>query len=229
MVFKNLIAIGLRLLDNSLTIRRWARLYQVVRHTTMGCILSSEKSEDLSPTSAGGDEVYVYVPGFRTPKYVDLKGVLQGSVSADLASRLHLLRSQVLIASAQNTPASKSKRKKLHQGQPQTMYHQSFIAFPHHGHTVKQDLWDNSHMCVAGSLILCRHETENTMWYPVKLLWIFTSLAFTLNVRFDVLLCCWSYSWPSFLIFLLQLERLDIAEPIRWTMFFVLGLNEESN
>ncbi|KAG0616021.1 hypothetical protein M758_5G084300 [Ceratodon purpureus] len=81
----------------------------------MGCILSSEKSEDLSPTSAGGDEVYVYVPGFRTPKYVDLKGVLQGSVSADLASRLHLLRSQVLIASAQNTPASKSKRKKLHQ------------------------------------------------------------------------------------------------------------------
>lgn len=83
----------------------------------MGCILSSEKLEDSSPTSAGGGEVYVYVPGFRTPKSLDLRGALQGSISADLASRLHLLRSQVLIASEKNTP--KSKRKKAHQGRSQ--------------------------------------------------------------------------------------------------------------
>ena len=94
----------------------------------MGCIQSSERPEDLSPASAAGDEVYVYVPGFRTPKYVDLKGKLQGSISADLAARLHLLRSQVLIASKDNMLASKSRRKKPHSGSVFSSY-QTFKSF----------------------------------------------------------------------------------------------------
>lgn len=84
----------------------------------MGCILSSEALEDAGPPPAQlsvGSEVYVYVPGFRTPKYVDLKELLQGSVSADLAARLQFLRSQVLIASGRNSSASKSIRRRLHQ------------------------------------------------------------------------------------------------------------------
>ncbi|KAG0595320.1 hypothetical protein M758_UG158500 [Ceratodon purpureus] len=87
----------------------------------MGCIISSEAIEDASsPTSTSarstvGSEVYVFVPGLRTPKFVDLKELLQGSVSTDLASRLQLLRSQVLFASGKNLPASKSRRRRLHQ------------------------------------------------------------------------------------------------------------------
>jgi hypothetical protein len=89
----------------------------------MGCIQSSEAAED-GPTSAPaqgavGGEVYVYVPGLRTPKYVDLKELLQGSVSADLAARL------------QNTPASKSIRRRLHQqgmSQARTFFSSAFAA-----------------------------------------------------------------------------------------------------
>jgi len=84
----------------------------------MGCILSSEALDDAGPTPGSlsvGGEVYVYVPGFRAPKYVDLKELLQGSVSADLAARLQLLRSQVLIASGKNSLAAKSRRRRLHQ------------------------------------------------------------------------------------------------------------------
>lgn len=86
--------------------------------SVMGCILSTEALEEARPSpppvSVGG-EVYVYVPGLRTPKYVDLKELLQGSVSTDLASRLQLLRSQVLIASDKNSQAAKSRRRRLHQ------------------------------------------------------------------------------------------------------------------
>ncbi|KAG0575344.1 hypothetical protein KC19_VG338200 [Ceratodon purpureus] len=87
----------------------------------MGCIISSEAIEDApSPTSTSarstvGGEVYVFVPGLRSPKFVDLKELLQGSVSTDLASRLQLLRSQVLIACGKNSSASKSRRRRLHQ------------------------------------------------------------------------------------------------------------------
>jgi hypothetical protein len=101
----------------------------------MGCIQSSEAAED-GPTSAPaqgavGGEVYVYVPGLRTPKYVDLKELLQGSVSADLAARLQLLRSQVLVAAGKNTPASKSIRRRLHQqgmSQARTFFSSAFAA-----------------------------------------------------------------------------------------------------
>lgn len=80
----------------------------------MGCVLSSEALHDTSPAPAVtvgvGGEVYVYVPGLRAPKYVDLREQLQGSISADLLLRLQQLRSQVLITSGKNMPASKSKR-----------------------------------------------------------------------------------------------------------------------
>lgn len=98
----------------------------------MGCIQSSEAKDVTSPTSSVaqgtvGGEVYVYVPGLRSPKYVNLKESLQGSVSADLASRLQTLRSQVLIASGKNKPASKSRRRRLQeQGLFQT---RSFYLF----------------------------------------------------------------------------------------------------
>nr|XP_024376822.1 uncharacterized protein LOC112282906 isoform X1 [Physcomitrium patens]XP_024376823.1 uncharacterized protein LOC112282906 isoform X1 [Physcomitrium patens]XP_024376824.1 uncharacterized protein LOC112282906 isoform X1 [Physcomitrium patens] len=82
--------------------------------STMGCILSSEALYDTGPTPSVSvsvvGEVYIYVPGFRAPKYVDLKGTLHGSISADLLSRLQQLRSQVLIALGKYTPASKSRR-----------------------------------------------------------------------------------------------------------------------
>lgn len=88
----------------------------------MGCVLSSEALHDTSPAPAVtvgvGGEVYVYVPGLRAPKYVDLREQLQGSISADLLLRLQQLRSQVLITSGKNMPASKSKRlrRSHHQG-----------------------------------------------------------------------------------------------------------------
>nr|XP_024397908.1 uncharacterized protein LOC112293079 isoform X2 [Physcomitrium patens]PNR37744.1 hypothetical protein PHYPA_020853 [Physcomitrium patens] len=87
----------------------------------MGCILSSESAPEDggSPPGLNADgEIYVYVPGLRTPKYVDLKEHLQDAISADLASRLQYLRSNVLITSGKNTPASKSRRRKTSQDSP---------------------------------------------------------------------------------------------------------------
>lgn len=83
----------------------------------MGCILSSDATDDggsQGPILPG--EVYVFLPGLRTPKPIELTEALQGSVTAELALRLASLRSQVVAASGSEPCAIKARRKKTPQG-----------------------------------------------------------------------------------------------------------------
>jgi len=81
----------------------------------MGCVFSSEGLEDGSAVTKNPQllgEVFVFVPGLRVPKQVEIREVLQKFVSVELASRLQSLRSQVIAASGRNPPGSKLRRKK---------------------------------------------------------------------------------------------------------------------
>lgn len=85
----------------------------------MGCAFSSEALEDGSVISKPPQllgEVFVFVPGLRVPKQVEIREVLQRSVSAELASHVESLRSEVVAASGRNLPGSKLRRKKQQSG-----------------------------------------------------------------------------------------------------------------
>jgi hypothetical protein len=85
----------------------------------MGCVFSSEGLEDGSAVTKNPQllgEVFVFVPGLRVPKQVEIREVLQKLVSVELASRLQSLRSQVIAASGRNPPGSKLRRKKQQSG-----------------------------------------------------------------------------------------------------------------
>lgn len=85
----------------------------------MGCVFSSEGLEGGSAVTKTPQllgEVFVFVPGLRVPKQVEIREVLQKIISVELASRLQTLRSQVIAASGRNPSGSKLRRKKQQSG-----------------------------------------------------------------------------------------------------------------
>ncbi|KAG0587018.1 hypothetical protein KC19_2G134600 [Ceratodon purpureus] len=89
----------------------------------MGCIFSTEAVDDGGPLEipVQAGEIYVWVPGFREPKQIDLTERLKGTVSAGLAARLQSLRSQIIavINSGRNSSVMKIRpRRKSLDGNP---------------------------------------------------------------------------------------------------------------
>ncbi len=100
----------------------------------MGCIQSSDAIEDWESSTYGGGggggsaangEVYVFVPGFRAPKNVELAAHLllqqqasSSSISPELATRLVSLRSRIshLAAKPDRSSSHKSKHADDEQG-----------------------------------------------------------------------------------------------------------------
>jgi hypothetical protein len=97
----------------------------------MGCIQSSDAIEDWESSTYGGGgsaangEVYVFVPGFRAPKNVELAAHLllqqqasSSSISPELATRLVSLRSRIshLAAKPDRSSSHKSRHADDEQG-----------------------------------------------------------------------------------------------------------------
>ncbi|CAK9215775.1 unnamed protein product [Sphagnum troendelagicum] len=97
----------------------------------MGCIQSSDAIEDWESSTYGGGgsaangEVYVFVPGFRAPKNVELAAHLllqqqasSSSISPELATRLVYLRSRIshLAAKPDRSSSHKSRHADDEQG-----------------------------------------------------------------------------------------------------------------
>ncbi|XP_024368623.1 uncharacterized protein [Physcomitrium patens] len=80
----------------------------------MGCIFSTEAVDDggVLGIPVQASEVYVFVPGLRNPKHIDLTELLKGYVSAGLAAKLQSLRSQIISIACKSGPAVKIRRRK---------------------------------------------------------------------------------------------------------------------
>jgi hypothetical protein len=96
----------------------------------MGCIQSSDAIEDWESSTYGGGggggsaangEVYVFVPGFRAPKNVELAAHQQqassSSISPELATRLVSLRSRISHLAAKPDRSSSHKSRHADDGQ----------------------------------------------------------------------------------------------------------------
>eukprot|EP00249_Psilotum_nudum_P012964 c24076_g1_i1 orf=322-1608(-) len=67
----------------------------------MGCILSSPKDKGGTKHSqAQGGEVFVFMPGMRIPKGIDLARALQGFVSSNMLDHLSALRTRITAMAA---------------------------------------------------------------------------------------------------------------------------------
>ncbi|KAJ9145679.1 hypothetical protein P3X46_028034 [Hevea brasiliensis] len=79
----------------------------------MGCLVSTPKDSGGNRRRPGSiGEVFVYIPGFRIPKAVDVSVSLGDHLSTNLVERLSALRTRIVVMAGQEAPTvTRTKRK----------------------------------------------------------------------------------------------------------------------